>query len=325
VESSGGGDRVINPDHLAMLAASGITPEHAALRGYETIDDKRRLAQIKIVRDVRGRVPGLLVPLLRNDGSVWGWQYRPDDPRQREGKPIKYENPWGQRLGLDFPPGIEPMLGDPAIPLWVTEGVKKADCAVLHGLCAVGLIGTWGFLGTNTAGGKMALADWRDVAINNDRRVIIAYDGDLARKPSVRKAMAALAAYLTYRGAKVEYQWLPDTDKKTGLDDYLMDGHTVGDLWRLVKPVPPPEKPEQQQQPQPKPAPAPFGSIDGAALLDDVDAYLSKYVIYPSEHMRHARRCPGCGCSLLSIHLGRPRASMSFTFSPQTGRGSISA
>ena len=36
-------------------------------------------------------------------------------------------------------------------------------------------------MGTNTAGGKMALADWRDVALNS-RRVIIAFDGDVARK-----------------------------------------------------------------------------------------------------------------------------------------------
>ncbi|HEY1439514.1 MAG TPA: DUF3854 domain-containing protein [Mycobacterium sp.] len=216
---------MIAEHHLAMLAASGITPAHAALRGYETITQKGRLAQIKIVKDVRGRVPGLLVPLLRADGSTWGWQYRPDNPRcDAKGKPIKYENPWGQRLGLDFPPGVEPMLGDPTVPLWITEGVKKADCAVLHGLCSVGLIGVWGFLGTNSAGGKMALPDWRDVALNNGRRTIIAFDNDLLRKPSVRVAMKALAGYLAYKGASVEYLCLPDGDEKVGLDDYLM-GH----------------------------------------------------------------------------------------------------
>ena len=72
---------MINPDHLAMLAASGITADYAAKRGYETITQKGRLAQIKIVQAARGQVPGLLVPLLRVDGSTWGWQYRPDVPR----------------------------------------------------------------------------------------------------------------------------------------------------------------------------------------------------------------------------------------------------
>ena len=91
------------------------------------------------------------------------------------------------------------MLGDPAMPLWITEGTKKADCGALHGLCIVALSGVWNWLGTNTAGGKMALADWRDVALNS-RRVVIAFDGDMARKESVQKASHALAAYLAYQG-----------------------------------------------------------------------------------------------------------------------------
>ena len=85
----------------------------------------------------------------------------------------------------------------------------------------------------------MSLADWHDVALN-DRRVIIAFDGDIARKESVQKAAHALAAYLAIKGARVEYLHLPDTDDKTGLDDYLMAGHTAEDLWKLVKPHQPP-------------------------------------------------------------------------------------
>ena len=45
---------MINPDHLAMLAASGITADYAAKRGYETITQKGRLAQIKNVQAARG-------------------------------------------------------------------------------------------------------------------------------------------------------------------------------------------------------------------------------------------------------------------------------
>jgi hypothetical protein len=36
----------IAPHHLDMLAASGIIPEHAARRGYETIRDPQRLAEL---------------------------------------------------------------------------------------------------------------------------------------------------------------------------------------------------------------------------------------------------------------------------------------
>ena len=115
------------------------------------------------------------------------------------------------------------------MPLFITEGVKKADCGALHGLCIVALSGVWNWMHTNSAGGKMAIPDWYDVALNG-RLVILAYDGDVARRESVQKAQNALAAYLSMKGARVEYLHLPDTDDKTGLDDYLV-AHTVDDLF----------------------------------------------------------------------------------------------
>ena len=112
--------------HLAMLAASGITDEFAMARGYETITDPKRLAELGIVKAARNCVPGLLVPMLRVDGSTWGYQYRPDVPRLRNGWPAKYETPWRQRNGLDIPPGVADRLGDPTVPLWITEGSQKS-------------------------------------------------------------------------------------------------------------------------------------------------------------------------------------------------------
>ena len=227
--------------HLAALAASGITPEHAAARGYATITESYRLADLKIVKAARDCVPGLLIPLLDVRGSTWGYQYRPDSPRLREGKPVKYETPYQQRNGLDIPPvdTVRDSLGDPSVPLWVTEGTKKADCGVHYQLCIVALSGVWNWRGTNDMGGKTAVADWNDIALSG-RRVILAFDGDVVRKRSAAKALCALAEFLKYRGAKVYYLHLPDTDQKTGLDDYLVADHTVEDLWRLVKPNQPP-------------------------------------------------------------------------------------
>ena len=115
------------------------------------------------------------------------------------------------------------------------------------------LSGVWNWRGTNDLGGKTAVADWNDIALNR-RRVILAFDGDVARKPSAAKALCALADFLKYRGATVEYLHLPDTDEKTGLDDYLVAGHTIDDLWRLVKPHQPPirERPDERPQPSPE-------------------------------------------------------------------------
>ena len=262
---------MIAEHHLTMLAASGITAEFAMARGYETITDPSRLA--RLLTDQNGRdlgivkagrnVPGLLVPQLAVNGSTWGYQYRPDEPRLRDGKPVKYETIFGQRNGLDFPLGIAEMFGDPTVPKLIVEGSKKADAAAVRRLCAISVSGVWNWRGRNSRGGLVAVADWNDVALKG-ARVILAYDGDAARKESVHKAMRELANYLAIKGARVEYLWLPDTDEKTGLDDYLVD-HSCDEMWRLVKPTAPPltARPSNNagRQPDPKPAPPPVRPV----------------------------------------------------------------
>ena len=84
-----------------------------------------------------------------------------------------------------------------------------------------------------------ALPDWRDILLQG-RRVILAFDSDVSRKPQVLKALRDFTAWLETKGARVEYLHLPDNgDGKVGLDDYLVDGHTITDLHGLVKDKPP--------------------------------------------------------------------------------------
>jgi Domain of unknown function (DUF3854) len=252
---------MISPEHLKMLADSGITADYAERRGYETITEpnSKRLADIGIVKAARYCVPGLLIPLLSADGTVCTHQYRPDNPRIKDnGKPgPKYETPYKRPIHLHVPPGVGELLRDPNEPLWVTEGIKKADCGALRGLCIVGLIGTYGWRGTNEHGGKTALADWNEIALNSGRQVVIGYDSDIARNDNVRQAAHALADYLAFKGSNVSLLWLPDTDeKKTGLDDYLAN-HTVEELWQLVEPVHPAKSADEAAAPaEPKPEPA---------------------------------------------------------------------
>jgi hypothetical protein len=257
---------MISDNHLAFLARSTITPGHAEARGYQTIRDPRRLDELGIAKAGQ-RTQGLLVPQLRKDGSTWGYQYRADHPRETSGKLVKYETPVGQRNGIDVPPGVNGQLGNPTVPLWITEGVKKADAGALAGLCIVALPGVWCWRGKNKYGGRCAVPDWNDIALNDGRRVILAFDGDVARKPQARQALTELASYVAGKGAHVEYLHLPDTDTKTGLDDYLAAGHTVEDLWRLVKPTPPPVTQTcdiVQQPPDPEPQPATPMPLDDA-------------------------------------------------------------
>lgn len=226
------------PQHQKLLAASAIDPEVARARGYVSADTLKRLEGVGIVRGRRS-VPGLLIPLRRADGSVWGYQYRPDTPVTPKGaRSRKYETPKDQRNGIDIPAGVKDAIADPSVTLWITEGSRKADSAVTAGLCCVALTGVWNWLGKNAYDGITALADWRDIA-TRDRRIIVAFDSDSVVKPGVLHAQRELGRYLEGKGAKVEYLHLPhDGDGKTGLDDYIA-AHGAGGLMELVRPGPP--------------------------------------------------------------------------------------
>jgi hypothetical protein len=225
----------IFPQHAKLLEQSAISPEVARARGYVSVDTKSRLEGLGFERYQRS-VPGLLIPEHRKDGSVWGYQYRPDEPRvTKAGSVIKYETPKGQRNGIDIPPGIGGQLDDPAVRLLVTEGSRKADAAVTAGLAGVSLNGVYGWRGRNAKGGRLAVAEWHDIALNG-RRVTLAFDSDVIRKNMVHQALAELAGYLISKGADVGYLHLADDDDaKTGLDDYLAE-HGADGLWELVRP-----------------------------------------------------------------------------------------
>jgi hypothetical protein len=181
-------------------------------------------------------VPALLIPIYSPTGQKQLYQARPDNPRiGKNGKPVKYETPKGSSMVLDVHPHVRDKLGDPNVPLFITEGVKKGDALVSHGLCAVALIGVWNWRGTNEHGGKTALVDWEHIALNR-RQVYICFDSDVMLKREVYAALVRLKAFLESRGATVKLIYLPSGDgaAKQGVDDYLAAGHTVDDLLDLA-------------------------------------------------------------------------------------------
>jgi hypothetical protein len=82
-------------------------------------------------------VPGLIIPthdVVSTNGACSGYQYRPDIPRMVDGRITKFETARGARLSLDVPPRVRQHLGNPDVPLWITEGAVKADAAASRGL-----------------------------------------------------------------------------------------------------------------------------------------------------------------------------------------------
>src|SRR5713101_5164816 len=117
------------PHHQKLLDGSAISPEVAAARGYESEDAVDALAGYGFTEAQR-RVPALVIPVYTVDGIVAFRQTRPDEPRKKDGRVIKYETPAGAHMVIDVPPGAREDLGDPAIDLHFTEGIRKADAAV---------------------------------------------------------------------------------------------------------------------------------------------------------------------------------------------------
>lgn len=210
------------PHHAAMLEASAIPPDVVLERGYRSVRSKAELGRLGFGRN-QLLVPTLLVPVHDVRGAVAFHQHRPDEPRIKNGKTLKYETPAGARMTIDVPPRALPWLGDLKRLLVITEGAKKADAAVAVGLCCIALLGVWNWRGTNQQGGRVALADWEAIALAG-RDVYLIFDSDVMDKESVHKSLERLKRFLEGRQARVRIIYLEPAEdgSKVGLDDYLM-------------------------------------------------------------------------------------------------------
>ena len=216
---------------------SSISAEVVEARGYKTVETKAELARRGFGVTQRN-TPTLLLPQWDVHGAVNGYQHKPNEPRVIRGRVVKYESAAGRRPMIDVQPLVQPLLADPSIPIFPTEGSKKADAAASRGLLAPSLAGVYGWRGANDLGGLMALPDWESVALKRRgggaREVFLTFDSDAMTKIEVYQALARLKAFLEGRGARVRVVYLPhgDNGTKTGLDDFFAAGATVDDVLR---------------------------------------------------------------------------------------------
>lgn len=251
-----------------LLDESGLSPEVIRGRSYRTVESETELGRLGFGSVQRRNVPALLLPVYDPTGRLALHQARPDEPRERNGKPIKYETPAGARMALDVHPRVRAKLADPSARLWITEGVKKGDALVSRGECAVALLGVWNWRGQNGLGGKTALADWEHVALNG-RRVLVVFDSDVMTKPTVHEALSRLTAFLESRGAKILLVYLPEGEggRKQGVDDFLAAGHPVDDLLALAAAKP--RKPAAEGERKPTQSELLIGYAGEAELFHD--------------------------------------------------------
>jgi hypothetical protein len=217
---------------------SGLTDEVISARGYWTATTNAELRRHGF-KSPEIIAPALMVPLHGPSGPLQLYQCRPDSPRVLNGKPRKYETQNGVSPQLDIPPTMRHLVGDPAVPMWFTEGSKKADAAAIKGILCASFSGVDNFRGKNDQRGITIIAALLEVALKG-RRVYIAYDSDAWSNPNVCRAARQLGEWLEYRGAEVYYLNLPSPDgRKVGLDDFFASGGTVAQALQSATKTPP--------------------------------------------------------------------------------------
>jgi putative DNA primase/helicase len=230
-----------------LVELSAIDPGVIAERGYRTVQwnpNERRaqdeLAALGIPRWARDRDrdSGLLIPMFRATGERISCQWKPEKAvRNRDGKYLKYASPRGQTNRLDVHPRNTGTIADPTVPLWITEGIKKADALTSGGVCVVALTGVF-----NWRSQLSTLGDWEDVPLKG-RTVVICFDADARTNMNVLRAMVRLGRWLkSKRVGKVHYLIVPDEVKGKavkGADDYLVAGGTLDDLWAAATTIEP--------------------------------------------------------------------------------------
>lgn len=233
--------------HAEYLEARAVRPDVADARHYTSIEGATdpRWNELPHTFGRTKRHPGLVIPTFGPDGRVNGVQVRYDTPRaDADGDLKRYANPaLIPAKRLDIHPFSQAHLKSAEYPLFVTEGIAKADSLVSHGAVAVGItgVGTWN------------CADWDHIELK-DRHVYVVFDSDYATNKDVSRERIKLARFLHDRGAYVLLTDIPPTDsddpQKQGVDDWLATfeprfqaNDRLGDLHAMsTRFVPPPSK-----------------------------------------------------------------------------------
>jgi len=221
----------LSDEHRTTLEEeSSISRAVVEGRGYWTATRRAQLENL--VKPYQRRVAALVVPTYSPDGETTSLQVRPDRPRVRGGKTIKYETPADSLCILDVHPSMYALARDASADLWITEGVKKGDSLTSRGECTVSLTGVWNF----QRDGEL-LPCWQHIALEG-RTVRVVFDSDVMAKPEVQLALERLEGELEERGARVLVVYLQDAPdgSKVGVDDYLASGGTVAQLKLMTRP-----------------------------------------------------------------------------------------
>jgi hypothetical protein len=211
------------PQHAAILSKSAISPEVAEARGYYSLKSRADVKRLGFLPR-QGNVPALGIPIRDVHRRVPFVLIRPDQPRRKDLRTIKYEQPKNTILTLDVPPSVHPILCDPSKPLWVVDGPRQADAMASSGVACVATLGyrSWRHFRRT---GRPLLSDWDHIRLDG-RQVIVAFGSDVFASHAGRADVYEFTCFLQNRGANVKYA-IPESEpngKRVAIDDVLAAG-----------------------------------------------------------------------------------------------------
>lgn len=144
---------------------------------------------------------------------------------------FRYSQPFNSQPHVYFPPYMDwrKITTDPEIKIVITEGEKKAAKACKEEIACIALGGVWGFKSSKRLWDlipELRSIDWKG------RAVEVCFDSDVMVKQEVQSALQALALTLSqsYETASISFVFFDaeDVEKKTALDDFLMEHGAEG-------------------------------------------------------------------------------------------------
>ena len=211
------------------VESSGLTPQQAISLGMYAVEDAAALG------GNFNASPSLVIPYYDLDGSplkdatleFFRVRYLDENTKVKgfaDSKKQRYSQPSRSSAHAYFPKCLpwDKIAENTEEPIFITEGELKAAKAAMHNFSTIGLGGVHNFRAAKD--GVFWLPELEKIKWAR-RSVYIVYDSDYVDNPMVCQAINLLGEELQERGAKVHLISLPDVynDKKTGLDDFLIE------------------------------------------------------------------------------------------------------
>jgi hypothetical protein len=230
--------RSLDDEHREVLeVGSNISPEIIESRGYYSLSKLQvsELYRLEIIGPDALRAESWMgIPIWRPDGRKHGEVIR----LFGGDSPMKYVWPTGLRLAFDVHPSCLDLVHRTDVDVLFTEGIKKGDALLTAAqdegipLLVISINGCNGWSTKLENGSSIASPDFRDISWE-DRRVYVNSDSDYRTNNNVSRGWNGCATYVSSKTGEHRTSLVvtpPSGMDKQGADDFLAQGHSLGDL-----------------------------------------------------------------------------------------------